>query len=181
MHSVAIPTAGSSGVAARGDAGFDDFVRTHRTGLVRLAALLCGSAAEGEDLVQNVLVRVYRRWDRLIAADPNVLAYVRRAVVNEHVSWRRLWHTRHVRLVDVTDLQTLAGGQAPTTQDDELWHQVLALPARQRATIVLRYYEDLPDLEIARILGCAEVTVRTNVSRGLARLQDLRNGGDGDD
>jgi RNA polymerase sigma factor (sigma-70 family) len=147
----------------------------HRSGLVRLATLLCGSAAEGEDAVQNVLVRVYRRWDKLVATDPNVLAYVRRAVTNEHVSWRRRWHTRHIRLVDQDELTVAAGAApGPTAHDDELWDQVLRLPERQRAAVVLRYYEGLSDAEIAEVLACAQPTVRAHVSRGLGRLQEMR-------
>ncbi|WP_091249691.1 SigE family RNA polymerase sigma factor [Klenkia soli] len=153
-----------------GPADFDAFVRAHHVGLVRYAVLLCGSRAQAEDIVHDVLTRVYPRWADITDRPGSVLAYVRRAVTNEHVSWRRRWSTRTTVLVD--DLTHLDGPTpAAPAVDDQLWHRLPGLPARQRAALVLRYYEDLDDDEIAECLACRPGTVRSLVSRGLATLR----------
>ncbi|MEO6703392.1 MAG: SigE family RNA polymerase sigma factor [Jatrophihabitantaceae bacterium] len=150
---------------------FDDFVRREQAGLVRYAALLAGSRAQGEDLVQDVLVRVYQRWDRLSAGPyPSALAYVRRAVTNEHVSWRRRWSTRQVRYLPTEHLP-VATAPAPDEPDERLWQGLQRLPGQQRAAVVLRYYEGLADAEIAEVLGCRPASVRSHLSRGLAALR----------
>lgn len=159
---------GRSGVTSAGAESFDEFVRREQAGLVRYAALLAGSRQQGEDLVQDVLVRVLPRWDRLSTAPGGRLAYVRRAVTNEHVSWRRRWSTRHIRYQDsVPDVPAVTEPQP----DDVLWRRLQRLPAQQRAALVLRYYEGLPDAEIGELLGCRPTTVRAHVSRGLAQLR----------
>jgi RNA polymerase sigma-70 factor (sigma-E family) len=165
-------------VADDGVTSFDDFVRDHQAALVRYAALLCRSRALAEDLVQEVLVRVYLRWDALNSAEGSLPAYVRRAVTNEYLSWRRRWSTRHVHLADAT---VLAQVQVDPWQshDDELWECLGRLPARQRAAVVLRYYEGLPDAEIGEVMGCREATVRGHVSRGLASLRSAITTPDG--
>lgn len=150
---------------------FDDFFRAEQAGLVRYAALLTGSPAQGEDLVQDVLVRLYLRWPELTAPGGNVLAYARRAVTNEHISWRRRWSTRHIHSAgnDLPDTP-VCDATSPET-DGDLLHRLHELPARQRAAVVLRYYHDLTDTEIADVLGCRAVTVRAYISRGLAALR----------
>jgi RNA polymerase sigma-70 factor (sigma-E family) len=153
-----------------GPVDFDAFVRAHHVGLVKYAVLLCGSRAQAEDIVHDVLTRVYPRWGDLVARPGSVLAYVRRAVTNEHVSWRRRWSTRTTVLVD--DLtQFDAPAPARPAGDDLLWRSLRRLPARQRAALVLRFYEDLDDDEIAAVLACRPGTVRSLVSRGLATLR----------
>lgn len=148
-------------------ASFDDFVATHQTALVRYAALLAGSPAQGEDLVQDVLVRLYPRWDQL--ADP--LPYVRRSITNEFLSWRRRWSTRHIHPVPDEVLHQVESTDAWHGPDPELWAQLQRLPRQQRAAVVLRYYEDLDDEEIGAILGCKAPSVRGHISRGLATLR----------
>jgi RNA polymerase sigma-70 factor (sigma-E family) len=150
---------------------FDAFVRDSQAALVRYAMLLCGSVAPAEDLVQDVLIKVYLRWDRIVAGDGDVYAYVRRAVTNEFLSWRRRWSTRHIRLVDAATLNAVSVDPWTGTHDDELWQRLMQLPGQQRAAVVLRYYEDLDDAEIADTLGCRPATVRAHVSRGLAALR----------
>jgi RNA polymerase sigma-70 factor (sigma-E family) len=157
----------ASGASLDDIASFDGFVREHQAALVRYAALLAGSVAQGEDLVQEVLVRLYSRWGQL--DDP--LPYVRRSVTNEHLSWRRRWSTRHIHAVEqhLLDQQTVdpwADGADP-----ELWARLRRLPGQQRAAVVLRYYEGLSDAEIGAVLSCREGTVRAHVSRGLAGLR----------
>ena len=149
------------------DAAFDRFVAEHRTGLVRIAALLSGSVAQGEDLVQDVLIRLYPRWGSL--ADP--LPYVRRCVTNEFLSWRRRWSTRHIRVVPDAVLAERTVDPWHDTSDPELWARVQQLPRQQRAAVVLRFYAGLDDAEIGAALGCRPATVRGNISRGLASLR----------
>jgi RNA polymerase sigma-70 factor (sigma-E family) len=149
------------------DAAFDRFVAEHRVALVRIATLLSGSVAQAEDLVQDVLIRLYPRWGSL--ADP--LPYVRRCVTNEFLSWRRCWSTRHIRVVPDAVLAEQLDDPWDDGPDPELWARVQALPRQQRAAVVLRYYESLDDDEIADALSCRPGTVRGHISRGLAALR----------
>ena len=151
------------------DASFDRFVAEHQRALVRVAALLCGSTAQGEDLVQDVLVRLYPRWASL--ADP--LPYVRRCLTNEFLSWRRRWATRHIRSVPDTVLAEHSVDPWDDGPDPELWAGVQRLPRQQRAAVVLRYYEGLDDAEIAEVLSCRPATVRGHISRGLGTLRQV--------
>lgn len=149
---------------------FDDFVRREQAGLVRYAGLLAGSRAQGEDLVQEVLVRIFPRWRRLSGTPAERLAYVRRAVTNEHLSWRRRWSTRHIRYLPAEQLDRPAA-ESTAGPDPALWASLQRLGPQQRAALVLRYYEGLADDEIADLLGCRPGTVRAHVSRGLAALR----------
>jgi RNA polymerase sigma-70 factor (sigma-E family) len=171
---MAVTCAGAAGLSSprrtAGAQGFDDFVRANQAGLVRYATLLSGCVAQAEDLVQDVLTRLYPRWERL-AAQGSALAYARRSVTNEHLSWRRRWATRHVHFVEPADVPDVAVPAVDDGRDDELWQRLQRLPAQQRAAIVLRFYVDLDDAEIAEILACQPVTVRAHVSRGLATLR----------
>jgi RNA polymerase sigma-70 factor (sigma-E family) len=162
------------GAAARSPAAsFDAYVAEYRTALVRYATFLCGSAAQAEDLVQDVLVRLYPRWGTL--ADPH--PYVRRSVTNEFLSWRRRWATRHVHALPDTALTGEADRRAHLDWNDEpgadpeLWSQLGRLPRQQRAAVVLRYWEGLSDADIGDVLDCRPGTVRAHVSRGLATLR----------
>lgn len=127
--------------------------------MVRLAYLLTGDRAAAEELVQDAFVNVHRSWDR--AANPP--AYLRATVINACRSWGR---RRNLELV-----RRPAAPDPPMLVADEMWDALQTLPHRQRAAIVLRFYEDLPDARIAELLGCREATVRTAVHRGLARLR----------
>lgn len=154
-------------------ASFDAYVRDQQAGLVRFAALLCGSPAHGEDLVQEVLIRLYPRWGQL--QDPH--PYVRRSIVNEYLSWRRRWSTRTIQLADPHGLDQ-PFEPVDDRPDEELWARLQRLPRQQRAAVVLRYFEGLPDAEIAEVLSCRAATVRAHISRGLATLRsDLTEGG----
>lgn len=149
---------------------FEQYLDEHRLRLARFAAVLTGDRQLAEDVFQTVLARVYEQWDRVSAAGaPH--AYVRRMLVNEHLSWRRKWG----RVVPTPDLDDLL----PVSPDHAVAHAntaallalVQRLPRRQRATIVLRYYEDLDDEQIAEVLGCGVSTVRSNIARALASLR----------
>jgi RNA polymerase sigma-70 factor (sigma-E family) len=154
-------------VADDDSASFDQYVSEHQVALVRYATLLAGSRALGEDLVQDVLIRLYPRWGTL--ADPH--PYVRRCVTNEFLSWRRRWSTRFIHVVPDEVLARQAEDPWDDGPDPELWVRLQALPRQQRAAVVLRYYEGFDDSEIATVLGCKEGTVRGHISRGLAALR----------
>jgi RNA polymerase sigma-70 factor (sigma-E family) len=169
-------------VDARGDVaaspalerlGYEEFVAIRGPALVRLARGLLKDPHLAEDVVQDVLARALLQWPRVSAAH-DVDAYVRRMVVNACTSWFR----RAARRERVTDqpvvLDRPVGDRTDQFVDrDHLITLLRRLPAKQRAVLVLRHYEGLPDAEIARMLGSSEVTVRSNAHRGLARLREL--------
>ncbi|MER7470798.1 SigE family RNA polymerase sigma factor [Micromonospora sp. NPDC000018] len=148
---------------------FDDYVRARGAALVRLGRLLTGDRHRGEDLAQEVLARAFVRWNRISAVNPE--AYVRRMLVNAAITrWRRL-SSRESVVVDIGDSASRMDLESEVVERDVLWRHVRQLPAKQRAAIVLRYYEDLDDVSIAGLLGCSTVTVRTQVKRALATLR----------
>lgn len=148
---------------------FDEWVEARCAGLLRFAYLVTGTQQAAEDAVQSALTKACEKWSRVARADdPD--AYVRRMVVNAHVSaWRRAGR-RELSVPEVLD----ASGPDPAesiARDDAVWRVCAALPPQQRAAVVLRFYEDLDYPEIARVLGVAEATVRSHVHRGLAALR----------
>lgn len=147
---------------------FDAFVGQRYASLVRFGYVLTGSRSSAEDLVQTALFRTYRRWDRLDnQVDP--FAYVRRTMVNAHISWTRLLSSREQLFAEPPD--------QPGADDDHdlerlrMWCHLATLPARMRAVLVLRFYEDLSEAEAARVLGCSVGTIKSQTFRGLARLR----------
>lgn len=148
---------------------FDAWVEARVVGLVRFAYLVTGSQHAAEDAVQSALATACERWTRVSRTDdPDT--YVRRMVVNAHVSaWRRSGQ-RELPVPEVRD-STRADPAAGVARDDAVWRVCAALPPQQRAAVVLRFYEDLDYSEIARVLGVAEPTVRSHVHRGLAALR----------
>jgi RNA polymerase sigma-70 factor (sigma-E family) len=152
---------------------FEGFVALRGQALVRLARGLLKDPQLAEDVVQDVLARALLQWPRVSAAR-DVDAYVRRMVINACTSWFR----RAARRERVTDRPLLldrpVGDRTDQVVDRDLLMALLRrLPTKQRTVLVLRHYEGLPDAEIAQILGCGEVTVRSNAHRGLARLREL--------
>jgi RNA polymerase sigma-70 factor (sigma-E family) len=159
--------------AERADArelSFDAWVEVRVPALLRFAYLVTGSQHAAEDAVQTALTRACERWSRVRrTTDPD--AYVRRMVVNAHVSgWRRAGR-RELSVADVRDTATPADTVEGLATADAVWRVCAGLPRQQRAAVVLRFYEDLDDAEIATILGCAQVTVRSHVHRALAALR----------
>jgi RNA polymerase sigma-70 factor (sigma-E family) len=152
---------------------FDEVVESNERRLLRVALMLSGGMHSAEDLVQTVLARAHRQWDRIGSLD-HPEAYLRTMVVNEFLSWRRRLKNRELPIAEFDET-----GFAKATDDftsrqaerDATWRLLAELPRRQRAVLVLRYYEDLPDDEIATILGCSASTVRSNAARGLAGLR----------
>lgn len=155
--------------ASRSALSFDVWAQARVAGLLRFAYLVTGSQHAAEDAVQSALTRACEKWSRVSRVDdPDT--YVRRMVVNAHISaWRRSGR-RELTVPDVHDVK----GADPAeiiVRDDAVWRVCAALPPQQRAAVVLRFYEDLDYPEIAQVLGVAEVTVRSHVHRGLAALR----------
>lgn len=150
---------------------FEEFVATRGAALVRLARGLLRDPYLAEDVVQDVLGRALLQWSRVSAAH-DVDAYVRRMVVNACTSWFRR-AARRERATDsalVLDTPSADGSQNRADRD-QLLALLRRLPAKQRAVLVLRHYEGMPDSEIAVLMKCSEVTVRSNAHRGLAKLR----------
>lgn len=152
--------------------GFPDvaaFVHARGLALVRFAVALTGDRALGEDLVQDALAKVVRRFGRRIAVD-RPEAYVRQVVVREFLQWRRRRRFLEVgELPDVADVANDVDGEPD--QRDVMWHFLATLPRKQRAVLVLGFYEDLPDDEIASLMGCTSGTVRSQRMRALRALR----------
>ncbi|MBE7187075.1 SigE family RNA polymerase sigma factor [Jatrophihabitans endophyticus] len=150
---------------------YEQYVDAYWVRLSRFAAVLTGDTALAEDVLQAVLARAWERWPQ-VSASTHVHAYVRRMIVNEFVSWNRRWR----RIVPVDDLTDLVPAVSDSADRHATRLSLLAalsgLPSRQRAAIVLRYYESLDDAEIADALGCGESTVRSNIARGLSTLRE---------
>jgi len=153
------------------DLDFASFVRAHTPALLRTAYLLTGSAAAAEDLVQEMFARLYPKWDRVAGADVPI-AYVRRSLTNAFVNDKRRPASRELVLDVVPERRDARDAYAQIADRDQLWGLLNALPDRQRAALVMRYFEDLPDEEIAQLLDCRVGTVRSLMSRGLASLRE---------
>jgi RNA polymerase sigma factor (sigma-70 family) len=153
---------------------FEDVVAAELAGLLRFATALSGDAEQGRDMVQEVLARAFVRWDRIAQTD-RPAAYLMRMITNEFLSWRRRWHTRSVLTLDDDALDRASASTPDPGTDiverDDLDRRLATLPRRQQAALVLRYFEGLDYAEAAAVLGCAEGTVRSACSRGLATLR----------
>jgi len=151
-------------------ASFADFVAQRQGPLLRFAMVLTGNAGLAEEIVADVLGRAYQKWSRIGAMD-DVNAYVRRMIVNEYTSW---WRKRR-RLVsqayfDEYDEQ-IPDHAVHHAEHEAMVARLARLPRRQRAAVVLRFYEGMSDADIAAVLGCGASTVRSHISRGLAALR----------
>ena len=148
---------------------FDRFVTESSTGLLRTAYLIVGDLHQAEDLVQETLFKVARRWPKVSRMD-HPIAYARRILVNLALQGRPKWSRRRAELNE-TPPGDAPSPAAPLDTHDELHDALLALPPRQRAVLVLRYFLDLPEAEVASVLECSLGTVKSTASRGLARLE----------
>jgi RNA polymerase sigma-70 factor (sigma-E family) len=151
---------------------FEAFVRQRRGALMRFATVLTGRPWLADELVSDVLGRVFEKWARIGGLDqPN--AYVRRMIVNDYLSWRR----RLARTLPRADLEPLMNdgdgldAAVVHAERDAMLQRLARLPRRQRAAVVLRYYGGMADSEIAAELGCRETTVRSQISRALTALR----------
>ena len=153
--------------AAEGE--FREFVAVRSAALHRTAYLLVGDWALAEDLVQTALVKTYLAWRRLdgIAA---VEPYARRVMINTATGWwRRRW--RGERPTGQLPERPIADGADQRAERDRVWQLLRDLPARQRAVVVLRFYEDLSEAETARLLDISVGTVKSQTSRAMAAMR----------
>ena len=155
--------------ASDDDAAFRDYVLTRGTTLLRMAIMLTGNKADAEDLVQAALAKTYLAWDKINNhAAPD--AYVRRAMVNTHISW---WRRRRVEEfpTDVPPDQMVADHARESDMAEVVRRARDRLPQRMRAAVMLRYFDDMTEPEIAAALGISLGTVKSTVSRAVARLR----------
>jgi RNA polymerase sigma-70 factor (sigma-E family) len=149
-------------------AGFAEFATSRHGALYRYAYLLAGERDLAEDLVQEALVKTYVAWRRL--RDPsNAEAYTRRVITTTAIGWwrRKSWHAERPS----DDLPDRPAATDDATARIWLWHELQKLPPKQRAALVLRYYEDLTETQTAEILGCSVGTVKSQVSDALKKLR----------
>jgi RNA polymerase sigma-70 factor (sigma-E family) len=164
------------------EASFEEFVAGSSARLFTLARLLTGgNRAEAEDLLQGALERAYRRWGRISRRrDPE--RYVRQMLVNASVDrWRRLRRRPETALATAGPGPCAADATAAIADRDLLLRGLAALPPRQRAVLVLRYFEDLSEAQTAATLSCSVGTVKSQAARGLARLREITGDADGRD
>ncbi|WP_158850594.1 SigE family RNA polymerase sigma factor [Saccharothrix deserti] len=149
-------------------ADFGEFVRMSLPTLLRYGHALTGNQHDAADLVQTVLEKLGSRWASLTRKGFEPLAYARRSMANTHISWWR----RHRRERLVPDLPDAIGESGVDRLEHEpLWQALRSLPPRQRAVVVLRFYEGLSELEIAATLGISPGTVKSQNSRAMATLR----------
>ena len=154
----------------RVEQAFHEFVVARSVALQRSAFLLTGDRGEAEDAVQATLVRVYLAWPRIVHHGA-MEAYARKVLLREVLSWRRKRRVR-VLLTGTTPERGGVDNMAAVDERDRLQRALLLLPARQRAVVVLRYYDDQTEAQTAELLGITPGAVKTHASRGLARLRD---------
>lgn len=169
----ALPVAGDRtspvGRANLDDTEFCDYVASRKHALLHSAYLLTGNRADAEDLVQAALAKTYQAWHRI--EDRRALdGYVRRAIVNTHISW---WRRRRVDEYPTDAIPDLpVADPAVDADESDCVHRAVArLPQRMRAAVVLRFFADLTEAEVAAILGVSQGTVKSTVSRAVAKLR----------
>ena len=153
------------------EAEFCEYVAARQHVLLRTAYLLTGDQHNAEDLLQTALAKAYLSWEKLHdSSQPE--AYIRKIMVNEYASWwRRAWR-RNERPAEELPEQAARGREdAAVDERDAMWQLLASLPPRQRATLVLRYYEDLSEAEIAQVMGCSVGTVKSQANRALTQLR----------
>jgi RNA polymerase sigma-70 factor (sigma-E family) len=149
---------------------FRDYVAARRSALLRAAMQLTSDRGEAEDLVQAALAKTYLAWDR-IQDHAAMDGYVRRAMANTQISW---WRRRKLEIYPTDSLpdRPIDDHTGRSELHDGLARALGKLPERQRVAVMLRYYEDLPEVEIAELLGITVGTVKSMVSRAVAKLRD---------
>src|SRR3954453_9380936 len=141
--------------------------------LLRVAYQLTHDRMAAQDLVQDALLRVYRAGRRRGLAPGDWYPYLRRAVVNEYIRTRRLRSSTEIVTDTLPERPTAVSPEDQAADQEQLWTALGELSERQRAVLVLRYYEGLADHEIAALLSCREASVRSLASRGLAAMRPL--------
>lgn len=147
---------------------FHEFMAARGPALLRTAYLLTGNREEAEDLLQGSMATLLVHWRRVGHEHPE--AYVRRIIVNAHLTrWRRL--RQHETPVDSVPDRVTDDHTTSYVLRDEMWSALARLPRRQRAVLVLRFYEDLSERETAETLGCSVGTVKSQTAKAIAKLR----------
>ncbi|MFE9437551.1 SigE family RNA polymerase sigma factor [Streptomyces sp. NPDC006602] len=157
---------------AEGLESFREFVDNRSSALLKTAVLLCGGDQHaGEDLLQNALIKAAGKWQRIDEPE----AYVRRILYRQQISrWRLKWRRRELSVAEPPEAGAGVTDAAAAAELRVVMREALSrLTARQRTVLVLRYFEDLPEADVARLLGCTVGTVRSTTHRSLARLRSL--------
>jgi RNA polymerase sigma-70 factor (sigma-E family) len=160
-------------MARRDTVAFTEFVAARSASLFRTAYLMVGERDLAHDLVQEALTKTYVAWPRLRDVS-KADAYTRKAITTTYISWwrRKAWSAERPR-DDVPEHRVHAPDHDSRVVDrDWMWAELQKLPPRQRAAIVLRYYEDLTEAQTAEVMDCAVGTVKSQVSQGLRRLRE---------
>jgi RNA polymerase sigma-70 factor (sigma-E family) len=152
-------------------AEFCDYVAARRPALLRTAYHLTGDRSDAEDLLQTALTMTYLRWDQ-IRDRTSLDGYVRRTMVNINISTWRGRHLEEYAIGDVPDVPDTNDHATRSEIRDTLRRLLDKLPQRQRAAIMLRYFDDMSEAEIAETLGVSVGTVKSSVSRAMARLRE---------
>jgi len=150
---------------------FAEFVAARSTALHRAAYLMVGDVSLAQDLVQEALTKTYVAWPRL-RDKGNAEAYTRKAITTTAISWFRRKSWSHELSSEAPPDAGSPGHADTVAQSDWVWSALMELPVRQRAAIVLRYYEDLTEAQTADAMGCAVGTVKSQVSAGLSKLRE---------
>ncbi len=153
---------------ARPDA-FDDLCREQSADLVHFATLVAGSRQAGQDLAQDALLEMWRRWDRLELADPS--AYLHTVVIRRQHRLRQRFWNREVPAADPGRDETTASGDDRVISRQVLVHALATLPARQRETVVLCHVFDHSTADAAEMLKCSPAAIRSLCDRGLRALR----------
>jgi len=148
--------------------GFREFVSARSAAAMRTAFLLTGDWQRAEDLLQTALLHCFPRWDRI----DNHEAYVRRTLVRTYAGWRRRRWVGETPTNPLPDRPGSGDGADVAELRADLLRLLATLPPRQRAVVVLRYYEDMAESEVAELLGISPGTVKSSAARGLTRLRD---------
>ncbi|MFG2355124.1 SigE family RNA polymerase sigma factor [Streptomyces sp. NPDC048521] len=153
---------------------FTSYVRARQPVLLRTARSLTANPSDAEDLLQTALAKTYVAWERI--EDQRALdGYVRRALLNTRTSQWRKRRVDEFACDELPELEPVPGDDDPAERQalhDAMWRAVVKLPARQRAMVVLRYYEDLSEAQTAEVLGVSVGTVKSAVSRALGKLRE---------
>lgn len=154
------------------DADFEEFVRRRGDHHLRTAVLLTGDWHAAEDLVQTGLGKLYKVWHRLdTGSEPD--AYLRRILVNTHRSWWRARWRREIPRAEHPGLPSAEDLGETRAVAEDVRNALSRLPARQRTALVLRFFADLPEAEVADLMGCSVGTVKSHTHRGLQAMRRL--------
>ena len=158
-------------MSGRDRSEFAEFVAARSPALHRAAYLMVGEVSLAQDLVQEALTKTYVAWPRLRDTSKAEI-YTRKAITTTAISWFRKKSWYGERASDSLPEGQSGGHEDSVTQSDWLWAALLDLPVRQRAAVVLRYYEDLTEAQTAEAMGCAVGTVKSQVSAALVKLRE---------